>query len=210
MARLNIAPTKSNLLTLRRDLAVAREGFGLLDQKREILVLELMLILGQARELQAKLEHIQGQALEALRQAIARSGYDRLAAAAGGVHYRHAVELETRIVAGVRVPRLTVRLDPLRPQFAFAGSDSGMDEVMALFLQLLELGGKLAQMETTVMLLAVDLKKTQRRVNALEQVFIPNFKDTLKYVGNALESKELESIFTLKLVKNRLQQDRGN
>ena len=79
-----------------------------------------------------------------------------------------------------------------------------VDELMREHLDLLALAAALAQMETSVHLLTHDLKKTQRRVNALEQVFIPNFKDTLKFVRDSLESKELESIFVLKLVKTRL------
>lgn len=208
MARLNIAPTKSNLLTLRRDLSVATEGFSLLDQKREILVMELMILLNRTRELQQRLGEAQLRAHAALRQAIARNGAARLQAAAGAVRYTHNVQVSMRVVAGVRIPQIAIVLDQLKPQFGFAGSDSLMDNVMTLFLELLTLSAALAQLETSVHLLAGDLKKTQRRVNALEQVFIPNFKDTLKYVRNSLESKELESIFVLKLVKNRLENGR--
>jgi V/A-type H+/Na+-transporting ATPase subunit D len=208
MARLNIAPTKSNLLSLRRDLGVATEGFSLLDQKREILVMELMLLLNQARELQDRLAEAQRRALEALRLAIARHGADRLQAATGSVRYNHRVQSSTRVVAGVRVPQISATIDTIRPQFAFSGSDPAMDELMRRHLDLLVLAGELAQLETSVYLLTHDLKKTQRRVNALEQVFIPNFKDTLKFVRDSLESKELESIFVLKLVKNRLAEGR--
>lgn len=204
MARLNIAPTKSNLLTLRRDLGVATEGFSLLDQKREILVMELMLLLNQARDLQTRLTAAQDRALDTLRRTIARHGADRLQAAAGNVRYAHRVHASTRVVAGVRVPQISVTLEPIQPQFAFAASDPAMDELMRQHLDLLALAAALAQMETSVHLLTHDLKKTQRRVNALEQVFIPNFKDTLKFVRDSLESKELESIFVLKLVKTRL------
>lgn len=208
MARLNIAPTKSNLLTLRRDLAVATEGFSLLDQKREILVMELMVLLNQARDLQKRISDAQARALETLRLAIARQGRDRLQAATGGVRYAHRVQSSTRVVAGVRLPQITVTLDTLRPQFAFAGSDPLLDTLMRQHLELLPLTASLSQMETAVHLLAHDLKKTQRRVNALEQVFIPNFKDTLKFIRDSLESKELESIFVLKLVKTRLAESR--
>lgn len=208
MARLNIAPTKSNLLALRRDLAVATEGFGLLDQKREILVMELMLLLNQARDLHVRLAEAQSRAYATLRRAIARNGAPRLRAAAAGARYGHIVRAGTRVVAGVRVPQLILTLDTLKPQFAFAGSDSLMDDTMAQFLKLLALSAALAQLESSVHLLAADLKKTQRRVNALEQVFIPNYRETLKFVTNSLESKELGSIFTLKLVKNRLEDKR--
>ena len=62
----------------------------------------------------------------------------------------------------------------------------------------------MAELESSVWLLARELKKTQRHVNALEHIFIPDYKETLKYVEQALESKELESFFTMKRVKKNL------
>ena len=69
------------------------------------------------------------------------------------------------------------------------------------FLTLLEAVGRLAELESAVWLLARELKKTQRRVNALEQIFIPDFKDTLGYIRDVLEGKDLESFFMMKMVK---------
>jgi len=74
---------------------------------------------------------------------------------------------------------------------------------MAQFLELLEAVGKLAELETAAWLLARELRKTQRRVNALEQIFIPDFEDTLRYIGETLESKDLESFFVMKMIKKR-------
>ena len=76
---------------------------------------------------------------------------------------------------------------------------------MQEFLKLLEIVTRLAEVETTVMLLARELKKTQRRVNALEHIFIPDYRDTLHYIAESLESKELDSFFTNKMVKKRLE-----
>ena len=76
---------------------------------------------------------------------------------------------------------------------------------MKQFLELMESVAALAELETTVMLLARELKKTQRRVNALEHLFIPDYKATLHYIGESLESKELDSFFTSKLIKKRLE-----
>ena len=62
----------------------------------------------------------------------------------------------------------------------------------------------MAELESSVWLLARELKKTQRHVNALEHIFIPDYKETLKYVDQVLESKELDSFFTMKVVKKRM------
>lgn len=204
MARLNVAPTKSNQLTVRRDLGMATEGFGLLDQKREILVMELMRLLDQVRRVQKQLDEAKATAYETLRKAITGNGYHRMRNVASGIRYNHEVQTETHVTAGVRIPRITVKHGEFTSQFGFAGTDSLVDLTMRDFLDLLTVIGEMAALETSVWLLARELKRTQRRVNALEQIFIPDFKDTLRYITDSLESKELESFFIMKLVKSRL------
>lgn len=206
MPRLNVAPTKSNQIALRRDLAMASEGFSLLDQKREILVMELMRLLDRARDAQKELAAVQTRAYDTLRKAITQNGFHRMQSVAAGVEYKHTVQATTRVAAGVRVPEIHVTHSEFRSQFSFAGTDALIDQTMSDFLELLRAVSRMAQLETAVWQLARELKKTQRRVNALEQIFIPSFDDTLKYIGDVLEGKELESIFIMKLVKKRLEQ----
>ena len=204
-SRLNLAPTKSNQLAVRRELAMATEGFNLLDQKREILVMELMRLLERVREAEAHLKAEQKEAYATLKRALAQNGYHRLCGVAAGVHYEHRVQASTRVAAGVRVPEITVETDTISSQFGFSGADSLADRTMHDFLRLLQAVGRMAQLETAVWRLARELKKTQRRVNALEQIFIPSFRTTLTYIGDTLESKELESFFVLKLIKRQLE-----
>ncbi|MFA4945377.1 MAG: V-type ATP synthase subunit D [Lentisphaeria bacterium] len=204
MARLNTAPTKSNLQSLKRDLALATEGFSLLDQKREILVLELMRLLEQVREARRQLEARRQAAYATLKKAATANGYHQLRATAAGIRYEHRVREGQRIVAGVRVPDFGVEHGEFRSQFGFAGTDSLVDRTMAEFLELLKAVSRMAQLETAVWQLARELKKTQRRVNALEQLFIPAYQDTRKWIQETLEGKELESFFVLKLLKKKL------
>jgi V/A-type H+-transporting ATPase subunit D len=204
MARLNTAPTKSNQLSLRRDLDMATEGFELLDQKREILVMELMRLLDRVRQAEKRVHEATERAYATLRKAVSHNGYHRMRNVAGGIRYKHDVQIRTHVTAGVRVPEITVRHGELTSQFGFAGTDSLTDLTMRDFLDLLEAVSQKAQLETAVWLLARELKRTQRRVNALEQIFIPDFRDTLRYIGEALEGKELEAFAMMKLVKKRL------
>lgn len=203
MSRQNIAPTKSNQLELKRDLAMATEGFNLLEQKREILVMELMRLLDRVRQAQAEVKACQEQAYATLRQAVARNGSQRLRSVAGGIQYDHKVRTGTHVVAGVRVPEIHIEQGAFHSQFGFGGTDTLTDDTMAQFLELLTAISKLAELETAAWLLARELRKTQRRVNALEQIFIPDFKDTLHYIGETLEGKDLESFFVLKMIKKR-------
>lgn len=210
MARLNVAPTKSNQLSLQRDLELTSEGFALLDQKREILVMELMRLLDDVRRTQAELKEAQATAYETLKHATTRNGYHQMRRVAAGVRYEHRVTSSTNIIAGVRVPNIDVEEGEFASQFGFSGTDSLVDETMKAFLDLLNVVGRMAALETSVWLLARELRKTQRRVNALEYIFIPDFKETLRFIEDTLESKEMQSFFVMKLVKKRAEQRREN
>jgi V/A-type H+-transporting ATPase subunit D len=201
MAKLNVAPTKSNQLRLRDDLKMASEGFSLLDQKREILVMELMRLMNRVKLAQEKLDTARKKAFETGRKAFTQNGYHRMRRVSNGIHYEHDVKVKSRVVAGVRLPDISTHSGKLTRQFGLAHTDSLVDATMADFLALMEAIGEMAQLETSVWLLARELKKTQRRVNALEQIFIPDFEDTLRYIGETLESKELEAFSMMKMIK---------
>jgi V/A-type H+-transporting ATPase subunit D len=189
---------------------MATEGYALLEQKREILVMELMRLLDRVRSVRREVKERRRKAYDTLRKAIARNGYHRMRTTAAGIRYEHTVRTGTRVTAGVRVPEIETEESPLELQFGFADTDSLVDCTMRDFLDLLEAVGRQAELETSVWLLARELKKTQRRVNALEQIFIPDFEDTLHYIGEVLESKELESFFIMKMVKKRAETERGD
>jgi V/A-type H+-transporting ATPase subunit D len=108
------------------------------------------------------------------------------------------------VTAGVRVPEVGTEAAKPSAKFGFAGSDALTDQVMREFLELLAAVGAMAELETSVWKLAQELKKTQRRVNALEQLFIPSYKETRKFITETLEGKELDSFFVLKLVKKQI------
>lgn len=187
---------------------MATEGFNLLDQKREILVMELMRLLDRVRRAEKKLEETRTKAYSVLKTALAKNGYNRMERVGGGIEYEHKTQISQRVVAGIKIPEIAVTPGDFSLQFGFAGTDSLVDETMQAFLQLLQAIGEMAHLQSAVWLLSRELKKTQRRVNALEQIFIPDFKDTLQYVDDILESKELEQFSMRKLVKERKQTER--
>ncbi|NMA43282.1 MAG: V-type ATP synthase subunit D, partial [Oligosphaeraceae bacterium] len=189
MSRLNVAPTKSNQLNLKRDLDMASEGFTLLEQKREILVMELMRLLNQVKEVQIELNRRRKEAYDTLCRAVAQNGQVQMRMIASGIRYRHIVRTGQRVAAGVRVPLIEVQHGQFTAQYGFVGTDSLVDQTMKDFLALLEIVGQVAEMENTIILLARELKKAQRRVNALEHIFIPDFKETLRFIAEVLEGK---------------------
>jgi V/A-type H+-transporting ATPase subunit D len=206
MGKLSIAPTKSNLLALRRQLAFAEEGYDLLEQKRQILVSELMKRLARVRDSRLSVEEKLRQAFETLKEVQLDIGSDALARICLGVHLEHTVELSSRHLMGMRIPSVTVRTEPMNPQFGITGTSANSDLAMSRFVEVLTLLGELAELENSVLRLAVELRKTQRRCNALSKIFMPTYRETISYIMSTLEERERESFVILKMVRDRLNQ----
>ena len=205
MPVLNTPPTKSNQLAIQQDLETALDGYNLLDQKREILVMELVRAMDACREVQKDVKSRQARAYSTLRKAIVVNGPFALQSAAATTRVSHAVEMKSRQVVGIRLPLLELRTDaPPAEHIRVVSSNALIDQAEQEFLALLQAIGKLAELEASIWLLARELHKTQRHVNALDHLFIPDYKDTLHYIDQTLESRELDSFFTMKMIKKRL------
>lgn len=208
MARYEMAPTKTNLMKVKRDLGFAREGWELLDQKRKILIVELMGLIDRAVEAQEEVEAKLGEAFEALDQSILRMGRREVNMIALGMNIESDISFSEKRVMGVSLPRVKVRFDDRSPYFAAAESSIWIDESVKKFREVLRLLGTLAEARISLMRLSREVGKTIRRVNALEKIFIPDYDETLKYIEMALEESEREAFFVLKLVKDRLSRKR--
>jgi len=209
MAQFELAPTKTNMMKVKRDLGFALEGWELLDQKRKILVVELMGLIDRAVEAQERVETGLGEAYGALDQATLRMGRREVNLIALGMNMESNVMFSEKRVMGVSLPRVKVEFDDRSPYFASAESSIWLDETIKKFREVLALLGTLAEARISLMRLAREVAKTIRRVNALEKIFIPDQEETLKYIQMALEESEREAFFVLKLVKDRLAQKRG-
>jgi V/A-type H+-transporting ATPase subunit D len=209
MARYEMAPTKTNLMKVKRDLGFAREGWELLDQKRKILVVELMGLIDRAVEAQEEVEAKLAEAFDALDQSILRMGRREVNLIALGMNIESDVSFSEKRVMGVSLPRVKVRFDDRSPYFAAAESSIWIDESIKKFREVLRLLGTLAEARISLMRLSREVGKTIRRVNALEKIFIPDYDETLKYIEMSLEESEREAFFVLKLVKDRLSRRKG-
>jgi V/A-type H+-transporting ATPase subunit D len=209
LARYEIAPTKTNLMNIKRDLGFANEGWELLDQKRKILVVELMGLIDRAVEAQEEVESKLAEAFNALDQAMLRMGRREVNLIALGMDIRSEIAFSQKRVMGVSLPRVRVELEDKSPYFAAAESSIWIDETILRFREILRLLGNLAEARISLMRLSREVAKTIRRVNALEKIFIPDYQETLKYIESALEESEREAFFVLKLVKDRLSRRKG-
>jgi V/A-type H+-transporting ATPase subunit D len=206
MARLNIAPTKSNFLSMKRQLAFAEEGYDLLEQKRQILIFEMMSRLARANELERKVAESLRHANAALREATLDIGSAALDRAALGVKLDSELKLTGQRLMGLTIPRVTFRADPPSVPFGVVGTSANTDAAQRRFVALLLLLAELAELQNAVLRLARELRKTQRRCNALSKIFIPSYRETITYISGTLEERERESLNILKIIRDRLAQ----
>ncbi len=201
MAKLEMPPTKSNLLGLRDSLEFAQEGFDLLEQKRQILIFELMGRLEAAKRAQSEVDEALAAAFAALREDALRSGSDTLHRETLGIARDHRLEVHSRSVMGIALPAIDASHQAPRPEFSPGSGSALSDEVMRRFTEALDSIARLAEIENAVLRLASEVRRTQRRVNALEKVFIPDYQDTIDYIEDVLEEREREQFVIMKMAK---------
>lgn len=204
MGKLDVAPTKSNLLELKRQLDFAEEGYDLLEQKRQILIFEMMSRLKRTRDAQRAVTEGLERAFDALREARLDIGSGEVDKAALAVKMDHSVEISQQRLMGMNIPGVKVRMEPVGTRFGVGGTSANTDAAMSFFVELLPLLAELAELENAVLRLAKELRKTQRRCNALSKIFMPDYRETIDYITGSLEERERESIVILKMVRDRL------
>ncbi len=202
--KLNVPPTKSSGLNIANELAFATEGHDLLEQKRQILMLELMQYVDAARSDEAAVDEHLATAHAALREAATRAGSQSLARDAMSVPVTTSLVLSEHRVMGLSVPETGDERPPVEPTFSFAGGTIKSDDVMSAFSLALDGIADLAKTQNAVFRLARELRKTQRRVNALDKVFIPDYRETLDFITATLEERERESAVIMRIIRDRL------
>lgn len=203
MARDAVAPTKSNLLRVKERLATAEEGYDLLDQKREILVMELMHTVERVKILERDLDGRVETAYPALKRMLITVGREKADRLSRSVRYRYELHEKRLTIAGMDLPSLEVRLPEAELKYSPANSFAECDETVLEFFELLKILTEMAAVRTVAWRLAREVRKTQRRVNALEKLVIPAARETKAYIEASLEERERESFFSSKLLKRK-------
>ncbi len=203
MARLNIAPTKANLFSMKEQLAVSTNGYDLLEEKREILVTELMQLVDQVKELETKIDQVVEEAYPAFKKMLVTDGADQIERISNGISYDFNMKEKLVSVAGLQFETVEVEIPKKELFHSFLGTYANSDATIVKFFELLSLLAKMAEIRSIVWRLAIEVKKTQRRVNALDKMIIPQTEETVKYIENVLEERERENIFVLKSLKKK-------
>jgi len=204
MARYDVPPTKSSLFAVKDQLSIAREGFELLEQKREILVMELMRMVEEVKLLERDLDKRVQSAYASLKRMMVRVGRETARDVSAGISFDYAVREKAGKLMGIPLPTIDMHMPKMELKYSFMSTDSSCDGTMIEFFELLKLVARMAEIRTMVWRLAKEVRKTQRRVNALEKIVIPDVQETKKFIEGVLEEREREVFFVQKILKARL------
>ena len=170
----NVAPTKTNLLRIRSERSFARLGHELLDQKRNILVIELLALVDQATDYQERVDTALSGAYRSLEEAVLKMGKLGVVSLSSAVNIEAEIKIHQRRVMGVALPVVETEFEEHEPYYSPLGTSFWIDGAIEDFKKALQLMGRLAELKVSIMRLAQEVKKTIRKVNALEKIAIPD------------------------------------
>lgn len=196
-----VFPTKANLMNAKKSLELAKLGYDLMDRKRNILIREMMLLIDKAGEVQQKIDSTYSQAYAALQRANITLGMCE--EFSGATPIDDGLKIDYRSVMGVELPTVQLEDSRLDLRYGWSDTNSQLDEAYLRFDEVKKLTARLAEVESSVYKLANAIKKTQKRANALSNIIIPQFQETIKYITEALEEKEREDFSRLKVIKKQ-------
>ncbi|MFT3983111.1 MAG: V-type ATP synthase subunit D [Lachnospiraceae bacterium] len=198
-------PTKGNLMSLQNSLKLARQGYELMDKKRNILISELTGLIDEAKGIQSEIDVTFRKAYKALQEANIELGISYVQEVAEAMEVENSIVIKTRSVMGTEIPRVEMDQTEMKPTFAFYSTRYSLDEVREAFQKVKELTTRLSAVENSAYRLAANIRKTQKRANALNNITIPTYEALCKNIQSALEEKEREEFTRLKVIKRNKQ-----
>ena len=172
----NIAPTKSNLLRTKDNLNLSRTGYNLIDKKRTVLIKEMMQQIEKAKEIQSDVKELFEKAYSVLQEANITMGVRQVQDIALSIDKAEHFDISYKSIMGLDVPTVKYEKPVLRPHYSMYMTGEAIDEAIMIFQKIKSLTYRLAETENTVYKLSIEIKKNQKRANALEKMQIPNFE----------------------------------
>ena len=194
-------PNKGNLMLAKNSLMLARQGYDLMDKKRNILLKELMGLIDEAKDIQEEIDATFTKAYACLQRANIEHGISKVQELAFTVPIEDSLKMQTRSIMGTEIPHVKYIPDAGQPTYAFSTTKESIDIAREAFRKVKDLTIKLSMGENAAYRLASNIKKTQKRANALQNITIPMYSNLVYSITNALEEKEREEFTRLKVIK---------
>jgi V/A-type H+-transporting ATPase subunit D len=206
MALRDIKPTRSELISLKRRIALSERGYKILKMKRDGLIIEFFKVLEEAKDSQSGLLEKYQRAIQMMAFANTVEGAIGVKSAAFSVQEVPDITLTSKNIMGVVVPEIEsskVKKSLIDRGYGLLGTTSAIDEAASAYEDLVEAIIESAEIETTMKKLLDEIESTKRRVNALEFKVIPELTEARDFIKMRLDEMEREELFRLKKIKAR-------
>ena len=204
---IDVQPTRSQLIELKKKIALSKKGHSLLKMKRDGLIMEFMNTLSKARGLRNELVKAYIKTEKNMQIAEIVEGKISIESIIYSMRSTPTIDLKEKNLMGVKVPEIKILAKPLqfkdRP-YGMIGSTIRLDDLAKSSIELLDLVQKAVEIEVTLKKLLDEIEKVKRRVNALEFKVIPELEEAEAYIRLRLEEMERENTFRLKRVKAKI------
>jgi V/A-type H+-transporting ATPase subunit D len=208
-----VRPTRSELLDRRGQIQLAVQGMDLLKQKRDALLIEFMSVMDETLRLSGSLQKAVSDAQYSLAVAKSVDGNVSVRSVAMATKGEVTIDMTGTKIMGVSVPVVTKGRSPVRSSFtrgySITGVSSRIDETADRFEKILDVIIEYADIETRLKRLGEEIQKTNRRVNALEQITVPGLTEQVAYIRQTLDERSREELFRLKKVKKKIERKKA-
>lgn len=208
MARINVNPTRMELGRLKKSLAAAQKGHKLLKDERDELMRRFLETVREAKNLREDVEHEIMRSQKYLRSAAAQLGPEKLKTALLLPKDALYTDVDEKSVMSVTMPVFTAMQHSEKSySYGFADTVGDLDTAVDIIMDIREKLLHLAELEKGAELMAGEIERTRRRVNALEYVMIPDYLETIKYITAKLDENERSNSIRLLKVKDMVIRD---
>lgn len=206
----DVNPTRMELMKIKERIALARKGYKLLKQKRDALILEFFKILKKSQDLRGELTKAIGSAYNSVSVAEIYHSAFELQNVSLNMKKKIELDVEVRNVMGVKIPSITSNIEalPSSGNYSIAGTSAKIDKAVNDFEPVFQMVIKLAETETAIKRLILEIEKTKRRVNSLDYVLIPKLEKQMKEISFRLDEMERDSFVSLKVIKRKLEREK--
>ncbi|MBI2971721.1 MAG: V-type ATP synthase subunit D [Candidatus Aenigmarchaeota archaeon] len=204
---MNVKPTRSELIKLKKQIRLAQSGYKLLKKKRDGLIMEFFSVLKEAKTVRRDLNEKYGIAHRKLQLALALDGAVEIKTLSYALKERPSIELDVRNVMGVSIPVIrhgTIKKTLAERGYGLLSSSIRLEEMVRAYEELLEAVVMAAEVETKLRNILIEIERTKRRVNSLEFIVIPRLRLAAAFITLRLEELDRENIFRLKKIKQKI------
>jgi len=204
MSTFGFLPTKANLLKLKQELKVIKEGYKLLDHKREVLIRELLRLGFEMKDLKDKLDEVLKRTYDKFLQSKKKMGRERLRFLSILKPQFPSIKSIEKSIMGVHIPILRLQ-EEFKVNFQVPSlSCKEFDEFLASLGELVPLLLRYVEVSFSLFRIGQELVKTQKRLKALENFHIPQYKRVISDIEAVLEETEREELFRTKKIKLKI------